>query len=90
VWWWCDGTGVAKRCLVAPCLRGLREDEGASGLAAGQGQDERWIYGFAWTGVGVCVVSACLGWSRPLPILLVIRLGFDGRRWDWLCRESLE
>jgi hypothetical protein len=69
---------VAKRCLVAPCLRGLSEGEGTGGQAAGQSQDERWFYEFAWTGVDVGVVSACLGWSRPLPILLVISLGLMG------------
>jgi hypothetical protein len=73
-----DGTGLAERCLCAPCLRGLSEGEGTGGQAAGQSQDARWFYEFAWTGVDVDVVSACLGRLRPLPILLVISLGLMG------------
>lgn len=71
--------------MDAPCLS---EGEGTGCQAAGQSQDERRIYEFAWTSVGVGVVSACLGWSRPLPILLVISLGLMGD--DGIgCGESL-
>jgi hypothetical protein len=55
---------LAGRCLIAPCLRRLSECEGTGGgFMVSRGR-----------AFGVGVVSACLGRSRRLPILLVISL----------------